>query len=848
MGLLDLGALGVGLSEQDERRQNRQEADLATTTKRINLTNDATRRAAAVTDAARVTADANRRQQLEILGGVDSQIEKAKTAIALSNSKDPMDRVKLWMLQQSDKSYTRAGNLERIQYFQSAAGALGDQAVLEQAGFADSVSAIEQELNLSLMEDQGDLELLKLQETQGAELINAMVENQAIKLGQMQTNQAMQEVALADQDRAALEVAAEQAKKTGTANISGIEVSAVDIDRSLAAVKDREFLIATREREAGELALLDATPEQLIEYEAQAKNSKDGRVQVGGTSVSLGRIQDRKHAIAQRDHATLSMEENERQIMENRRREIDQRIINTMPTPKLNQLIMAGGKSEGENGYQYDMDQLVSARDVKASTQASVLQQDMALASVGNPGELAVNHTGYLNSIKAAPGSPLSQIVETQRAATNIAANFVMSDDPMERLMGIQALQGSREAVDTAVAGEAKRLAAGDKDLELALNFQLRGQVIPAQIVQDAIVERASKGQPIGQWLSPQNRGMFTTIYQSELTRLKMSQEGALLDSKTQQQMAADTAIQQVMNVATAGVTDELFAMQFDAQGNPLKGIIQPTTLLTLTRKADENGARQYQQATGMSEEELQKRVNGTVNDPNLAAAQTAQLYLELEKIKPGLGNSYVEWWGTTAPREMTADYIAAKGSTFSDMSQLSEFSLVAPLLQDAMTQNGVLLDAGRNVMHEQQLSREHANYVTFGGSPEAKQVYLLEQTQDLSSIEKQQAFALILKPLISQATTEKLNQQQASTWIEQQLRTMRPQDPLARKLLDKMMKGRDASLKIVDDFIKIQTQRSRPFGSVGAYGAGPAVDYMQTEQFNKQATGFDWYRELQGN
>lgn len=111
-GLLNLGSLGEMLDTQNTRRETRQAADAAATTKRINMTQDASRRAAGVSDQARASADASRKAQIDILSGVDGQVDKAKVAIELSNSKNPMDRLKLYMLQQTDKSYTRAGNLE----------------------------------------------------------------------------------------------------------------------------------------------------------------------------------------------------------------------------------------------------------------------------------------------------------------------------------------------------------------------------------------------------------------------------------------------------------------------------------------------------------------------------------------------------------------------------------------------------------------------------------------------------------------------------------------------------------------------------------------------------------------
>src|SRR6188768_2125130 len=157
---VDLGYVNEALDAQEMVRKDRANRELQNAKKSIALTESANRKTLAVQEQQRQSNQQTRQAQLDIMGSMDSTIAKAKEAIALSDSDNPMDRLKLWAYQQTDPSgYTREGNTERLGYLQNAANALGNRELIVQAGYMDQTQEIQDELTQSMLGDNADLDL-----------------------------------------------------------------------------------------------------------------------------------------------------------------------------------------------------------------------------------------------------------------------------------------------------------------------------------------------------------------------------------------------------------------------------------------------------------------------------------------------------------------------------------------------------------------------------------------------------------------------------------------------------------------------------------------------------------------
>jgi hypothetical protein len=97
-----LPQLETAIQDQQGLQQTRQAVETEVLKTNLQLSEKAAKDSAGVLDSSQAASEEIRRQQLDILGGIQGQISIANEAIALSDSKNPLDRYKLWMLQQTN--------------------------------------------------------------------------------------------------------------------------------------------------------------------------------------------------------------------------------------------------------------------------------------------------------------------------------------------------------------------------------------------------------------------------------------------------------------------------------------------------------------------------------------------------------------------------------------------------------------------------------------------------------------------------------------------------------------------------------------------------------------------------
>lgn len=846
-----LGSLGLSLAQQDEKRRRRQATELAVAEKKARVAAAARDKSAIVTRESMLSAGQSREKQLEVLGGVNQQVEIAKQAIALSDSDNPLDRLKLWMLQQSNPSFTREGNLERINYLQSAAAAEGGIEALRQQGYADSLQTIENAAILETAADESILSVIKLQETQGQELIDAHTSNLAVTQQTMATQDSIQQLQLSKMTAEEVQQTYQSMKAAGvdTATVDGVDIPAGKMEERVQAMQDREYNMFLRNQQIGAIALSNVTAAELPKLKELAMQDPNRQVQIGNASVSLAQIQARELDVMTQDVTTLQLRDTQIGLAKKYAAEADKRVLQTMNVPELNQLALNNGVDS--SGYQYDLGAVVGQLEVKRGLNNAGLAQQFQVASIGDPLTAIANRQQALGAIQAEPGTQLAEEIARQRSVLSVAATTVESSKGDPRVLAetmttvSQVLTGGDEAIQTAVAAEAKRKSNGDPLREQAYKHLLIGQPIPQEIVQQALSENMKKGRPVGDWLSPETRGVYLNAYREYETQIKMEYRnaGMPLSAVDADSLAHDAGIKAVQQKLGSNVTDQLMAAQTrsgigDKYGNPLYGVLTAGRFLATTRQADIEGADLYAKALGISPEELAKRPP----DSQLMAYQSAALIRKLEEVKPGLGNAYAAWWGSEKKNGFVETFAAQQQFGGTTLGEKSEASIMAGLHTSTAEMIGASLSEGSDLLYQSQLQEQHANYVLFGGNPVNKQVYLLEQDPSLTPAEKQQAMTEIIIPILNLAKEQNLDPSTTTAFLETNLRDFKSEDARLNGLLKKMLKYRPTAMKAIDDF----ANQSQWFTSMAMAGGNPSpTGEGVAKDLGMQVEGFKWWNEI---
>lgn len=842
---VDFSYVDNALDAQEMLRKDRANRQLQNAKKQIALTESANKKTLAVQEQQRQSNQQTRQAQLDIMGSMDSTIAKAKEAIALSDSDNPMDRLKLWAYQQTDPSgYTRQGNTERLQYLQNAANALGNRELIVQAGYMDQTQEIQDELTESMLGDNADLELLKAQEANGAEAIDAATQAQAVRAQFMTNTATMQDQALAsmtpDQVKTAT-MAASQAPDSQV-NIGGVNISAGKLIERQAALDDREYYTAVHQTERQNVLVGNLTAEDTERYITEAAGSKDGMALIKGVQVPVAQLHARKAALQSRDYNQAIEQQTLANIAESNLNKTLTRQAGTYSLPELNSMI-ANGNVDPATGTYFPQEILESARNAKATARDQLIQDQVTMAQAADPMSATVEQKNYLDSIQTQHGTPLEGVVNSSKTVLNAAAALAASGQP-DTIRASQAiLLANRENVDKAISAEAQRLSPNDKTLALAHEYQLRGQPIPQHIIIEGLTERMSKpsGGGVGSWLTPAMAGLYESTYRGAMQEMQLKPTLGM-DKETMKRDANQIALSAVLNQVGGELSNNLMVYQFSDQKNPLVVAgVKPEVFMNIVRTADVEGARLYKNASGKKDEEIAALMSGQITDPDFSASQASQLYLALEKTKPGLGQEYLDWWTSPAQQEMTRRYGQAVTQQAQDnFMKLSENSLIVADLTDMTQTYANQLADGQKFLYANDLNRQHTEYVTFGGNAANKQAFLLQSDTALNDLERQQAYALLIQPLVIQTEALKMPANQAATYIEQNLRSMRPDDPVAKKLLTKVLAGREASLKVVDNFAV-------------ANSISPGSNYQQwgavydASQNSSNTNTYGWFKELTG-
>lgn len=853
-------ALGNGLPDLLERQQQqaeltlqRQEEERQLQERQQALAERNRQQTAAVSNQSFQSADANREVQLALLGRIDENVRKAEHAMELTDSGNPFDRVLLWAMQQTDPAYTRSGNSERINYLTSTSQALGYAEEIRQQGFQDRLAQINMQEAVALEREAQGLQTLQMMETQGQELINLSIQNQADRLTFLTQSNAMQTQAISNMTAQQVYDSERMITEGGldNLNVGGVTLSAAQITARAEELREREYLVHNAKLQANASILKYMPLEELTRYESEALTG-NGTAVINGQTVPLLQIQEQKMIRRQATHEENLQTEAERMFEESMLRRTQQHILEGMTIPELNRLAAAGGDN-GDGTPRFDVGMVTARRDEMVAAQSANLDFQRMQAEAANPAANVVRHLDYLDAMQAnaAPGSALYEAIETQRRATYVAAGWALDDSrdsALGRIAAEAAVAGSRQSVEQAIDAEAMRLAGGNESLATIHGFQLRGMPVPPQIVENHLLSEVQKGNSVEAWLPQETRALFTSEYQRHRAEI-LGNPLVRVSATDASREAAAMALQAVKQQSMQGITENFMTYQTSLPGNPIHSLIQQGKMqqgdiLLMMRRADQEGAAQYQQANGLSDEEMEARLTGAVQDTELARTQTARLLMQLDALQPGTGKAYVDWWTDSAQRTQAGtQFLQAWDQENAKNTQtLGAWSLIRGDIQSQLGAASVMYQDSLNLTQEQEIARQFQRYITFDGNAGNMQAYLLQIDPSLTDADRTQIYNSIINPILQRADMNGLAPNEMSQFVEQSLNSFTPQTPQERSAYNKIMANRTAMIATLESMEDMVFGFSRPTNL-------DFINRVDGDPFwQPNARGYDWYRNILGS
>lgn len=850
--LLDLNTMLPAFEDQYAVTQERQKQETEQTIRQQAIDAEAARKAKTVSDQATQANQANLSQQGEIMKGISTEVDKAKKAIALTESKDLLDHVTLYMLQQADPSYTRDGNLRMIEYYNQAAQGIAGQGMIEQAGYKSQIDKIASDAEYAKIPGNDKLALLKLREAQGQELITNASDYVSKQAGIIQNTVSMQQNAMAQVPDEAIDSAIIEAQKTGTktANVSGIEVPLSMLTERKSQLESRAYTQKLQAAQGIELTLNNMTAEQVTEAEGIASGAGNGYYSSpDGVSIPLARLRERRAALLQQDFQAQSNDASIKSLNLADKRRGDMYALQNGYNPTELATMLGKDGRDPSTGYQYDLDLLQEVYDKKKSAQSDLMASQL-LKQQGLLAEApALDNARYIDSIKATPGTPLAQLKDTQKSYTAIIAKNLEdpATDDMAKSAQYALLQAQRVQLDEAVSAQALSDASGDKDLAILHEAKIRGRTVPPDVLDNMIIERSKKGMSLAGILPQALNAEYIKANQAFLDEMNATENAAQYMNLTptdRKAQASQQALQYVKQIAGGPITDEVLGSSVAYQGNPINGKMTPEKFLVMVHQSEAAATQQYQRDTNKSDKDMQKILSGQVFDPELDKVQKAYLVRELDKTAPGLGKAYVDWWTSPEATKMVGQYTAGKAASTQTPQDMAAWSLVAPDVQPSFSLYGPNMQQGYEYLFGAQLEADHKRYTTFNGDTRLTQAFLLEQTPGLTDSDKQMGMTIVA-PILEEAKQRQLNYEQTTKFLEGKLRTVQLQNPEAKKVLKKMLDGRSAALKIVDDFASI----GNGFTTIGGPMLGSRYTQVgpdSAQRMQETTSTFGWLTKME--
>lgn len=821
-----LPTFDTAYGQQAQTTQDMQNQDMANLLVSTALTRDALDKSNTIYDSALTAKATTDQQQMDIYGGLNDTIQKANVAMKLSDSSDPMDHLKLWSMQLTDPLYTDTGNEARLQYYRDASGTVAAKSAVEQDSYQNQIDQLKQSITKQMQPGEDLATILKLQTAQGSDRIAALENLQQSRVATLKAQDDMQTHVLSQMDdKGQLQSLLTMAKNSPSQSINqnGVTLSAGQIDDRLTQITDRQYVQSVQANTASNIAVSDMQMPDVIKYEAQALASPAGSVNINGTKVSLGAIQDRKRALQSGDLTTTSQELAVRGQAQNLIDATDNRFIATHTMPELVSLKQNGGVAS--DGHIIPMDKINNEIMKRQQDQLTQITQAASIASVGDIGQAGVDLNNRLNAVltHADPNSPLAAQVRSFKDSNALVHSMTdpsKNPNSFTQAWGAATIHNlSSSVLPKAIQTEATRIAGQDKELGQAYTYMLQGQPIPSDLTRGVLTSRLINGKDRLKWLSVPDNGFLTIAYGDALQKLRTDafkdNPISAPDLTTMKQEAANSAIDQLVAKQSTGLTNQIWGNQVTAKNNPLGPAgVTSNKIQELIHGSDQTGIKNYISANNVPKDQadllMANGANALAGQPNaqiqLSVFQNAALLQNLDQLKPGLSKQYMDWWNSQDSTDYIGKYVQNQlGRPAQTMQDYVAFSQQLPKIGDAISAYGQGLQQGDDLNYQSQYDKEHKMIMTFQGNPTNGQLFLLDVDKNLTDTEKQQAMQTIIQPLLTDAQQQNKGYGDTMSYIDSQLRDMRPDDPVTKKLLNKILAHREDSYKPLESLMNLQ-------------------------------------------
>jgi len=728
------------------------------------------------------TSDANLEAQSYLTENASELARKEEEAIALTDSGKLSDRLTLAFKQLQDPTYTRAGNSARQQKLAQTSTTLNHFEAQKQQAYQRQMEAMAADFEIATKET--DLNLLP----------------QELRL-EMATM-------LREQSNSAVE-----------AMTKAVETRANLLNND-AVLQDK--------------TIMNLTDEQVSEAQQAARNNPDGIASVAGAELSLGRLDT---AVIAREDRQYNVQTRELAIASNnaeQQKSAEARIARAFTVPEIDGILANNGKLILPDGTPilFELDMLKKLRDSSSEAQSRVSLERANTAGIGGISSIITEHNTFAQALPpTVAGSALGNALASYQFTTHSAVRQAELNEPgtdgyyeATRLAN-DALMVTRERLEAEIEKQAKLEGKGSEFRYKIAHARLSGQVAPSDAVEAEVTNRLMSFKSVSDIVTAEQavalQTDFRDIYADLQTDAMAGGTGFSIEKPLLRQEAAARAYTKYLGRIAEGPQGQAIQAQVHDTTHPLYAKISPGKFMGLEEKANTTGAMNLMRQMGLEPNlddwailESGGTVDGkTVKDlaPELRLLQSSALFESLsEEFDVKTAVAVADWWAESTGDDFIARQ--AQGATERAIkgppADYITNSLAIPKMVEGLQVWASATQQGINDFQHDQLARKTADFRAFGNHPENYQVALMTRDDSLSDLDRQEAYAGLIEPLLAEAKQRSLPYREANLFIEESLRNMMPADPRLKALHKKVSRNRMDALESMDQVLELQTTR----------------------------------------
>jgi hypothetical protein len=594
---------------------------------------------------------------------------------------------------------------------------------------------------------------------------------------------------------------------------------------------------------------------------AALKQKANGQpVDVGGILIQPGILQERADQLAQRQDM-IEARENALELKKaEQAKKLNRKILETHSLEELRPMLLSGDPTG-----QFDLKDIQEVYGIKQQAQSDAIERASQGLQLGNfMSSIVVPTDSQVQTMRGTvpQGTPLAAEVDKLDFTNQMVAKTIKQYEdagvqpPIEVLtMANEAIQKGKEDVNKAIDKQATLAARGDSNMKELYTERFRGNPLPAPSVEAAIQTRLSNNKPLTDVLPKEVADEVQRLYRDKVQKLTAASKiGGIgtADKKAIEQQAQTEALNEAVANTIQNRTNGLLTDQIDIPGNPLAGVIDKGGFLTMVAAADAEGKTILQQRYQLTDEEMQRALQGetipgkTPGDirADLGLIQNTQLFFKLDTQQAGLAQKYAAWWNLQGD-----SYINQRaqqntlGAGAKDLQSQALESFATPIeLQGSQAYRSSI--GGAASYYGQAKDEKYQQMITFDSNPTYRQAVLLQMDKDLTNPEKTAFMQNFIMPIVADAKNNGKDFNETNKMIEQALDMGVAPDPQTQKILNKIVRNRPTVNAQLDAMTTNPWWSASMITGLGMGGDAVSATDLQIRG-RTNADGYDWFKNL---